>query len=141
MRNRLAVAALFCLMFVGAEGLASAASIKSKTYLYQGPGYGYAALLTLPRGASIGLGACQGSWCAASHVGRSGWVHQSFVTGAVSGATGPGNSAIILRKRSGGSGLSSFGVGTFIRGVNRSRRGGGQLNNREAIGNNDFVEN
>jgi uncharacterized protein YraI len=112
---------------------ADAASVNNAAYLYAGPGYNYAKLLPVPRGAHVGLGPCQNSWCEASYGGRSGWLHQSFVSGAVSGISGPGNTTVILRKRSRGSGISMFGLGAAIGAANRNRgRGGGTVGSNES---------
>jgi uncharacterized protein YraI len=113
-------------LWLGSAAPADAASVNNAAYLYAGPGYNYARLLALPKGANVGLGPCQNYWCQAAYGGQNGWLHQSFVTGAVGGISGPGNTTVILRKRSRGSGINMFGLGAAIGAANRNRgRGGG----------------
>ena len=132
-------------MLAAAVGLilstaADAAKLNNAAYLYSGPGYNYATLVSLPRGANVGLGHCQGPWCSASYGGQSGWLHQSFLvrTGTFAGGNAPCRGGPSRCKKSL---LNSFALGVARRAAASGNRGGANFGNNQPSLGNTFLGN
>ena len=121
--NRLSAIAVFSAVIVWITA-ANAASVNNNAYLYEGPGYNYAKLLTMPRGANFAIGECRSQWCQAIYGGQGGFIHQSFVVGGAYVDKPPCRGGPSKCKDSRLS-IYTFSLGSASRAANRSRRGGG----------------
>ena len=131
MKKAMSLALLCAVMALAWSTDSEAASLKNSAYLYNGPGYNHAKVLTVPRGANVGIGDCQRRWCQASYGGQSGYIHQSCISGwGVSGNTGPCRGGPSKCQGSGPS-LYTFGLGSAL----RARGGRGNLLNNRAVVN------
>lgn len=144
MARKLLVTLLFAAMGTLLPTASEAASVNNTAYLYAGPGFNYAKLLSVPGGANVGLGSCQGSWCQASYGGRNGWLSRSSLTGAVAGRRGSCRGGPSRCKEQGLS-LNSFGLSAALGAASRNRRGRGNVGNNQAAPpfpffNNDLIE-
>jgi hypothetical protein len=58
----------------GPEQQGPPASVNTNVNLRQGPGTSYAVITTIPAGAPVGVGGCQGQWCQVTFQGQNGFV-------------------------------------------------------------------
>ena len=140
MKKLPASAVLWAFIGLAWGSLAEAASLNNNAYLYQGPGYNYAQLLTMPKGANVAIGECRSQWCQANYGGQGGFIHQSFIVGGAYGAKAACRGGPSLCKGYGPS-LYTFSLGSAARAGNTNGRGGGGGNNGTFPGfNNPILE-
>jgi uncharacterized protein YraI len=77
-RSKLLGAAAVLLLSVGAAAAAPAVS-RQDLNVRSGPGTGYGVVGVIQAGATVDVGACQGSWCQVAFDGGSGYANRSYL--------------------------------------------------------------